>query len=248
MKRTAHIIIGDKFVSLGANYIKSPQFVPPCAYDTLNIKSTIEVLDTHGFSVELITYFDLLEKSYSKEDIFIVTQYLLNRFREPKSTLLEIRKRINQLSAQGNHFILMHHFWPYFVFSDVLDITYYKGNKRGWFRNSFSLSVEDNHNTLRGVGEFIENSSTDFSSDEFTFLAGEESKFKILVRKIPKRNEVGNFISYGYQKNGNSYVFLIDIHNTGEIPAHAQYYNLLFRNTIEFLIGDSDTKSLYQLQ
>ena len=239
MKRTAHIIIGDKFVSLGANYIKSPQFDPPGSYDTLNIKSTIEILDTNGFSVDMITYFDLLEKSYSKEDVFIVTQYLLNRFREPKSTLLEVRKRINQLSAQGNHFILMHHFWPYFVFFDVLDISYYRGNKSGWFQNSFSLSVEENHNTLRGVKEFIENNSGDFSSDEFTFQFNENGKFNVLIQKIPKTKEPKNFISFGYQKNNNSYIFLIDIHNAGKVPAHKEYFDILFRNTVEFLTSDS---------
>lgn len=126
-------------------------------------------------------------------------------------------------------------FWPYYIFKDILDISYYSGNKRGWFQNKFSLKIFKNHATLHNIMEFIETNLKNFDSDEFSFLFKNECKFKTLIQKIPNTKEPKNFISYGCQRNNKLFIFLIDIHNIGKIEIHSRYFNLLFSNPIDFL-------------
>lgn len=236
MTRTAYLILGDKFVSLGIETMKSDNYLPPSPYDGLSIKNTINILEQRKFQIKSITYYDLLEENFSDVSIFIVSQWILNRFEDMKDILINLRKKINLLTDNGNHFILMHHFWLYFIFNDILDISYYSGNQSRRFQNKFSLKILENHRTSNNVKELIKDNLENFASDEFTFLFREESKFKTLIQKIQNTKQPKNFISYGYQKNNKSFIFLIDIHNIGKIESHSMYFNLLFNNTIDFLI------------
>jgi hypothetical protein len=234
-KKRAFIIIGEKFVSQGLEFIKSANFNPPMPYDGLSIQNTIRILEKFNYRIELLDYYDFRDKDFNSDDLFIVSQYILNRFKDTIDVLRDIKRKVNSLVGQGNTFILMHHFWRYDIFNDVLDIEYYIGKNQDWFRNRFELKILKPHPTTLNIDTFVEYHSSDLKSDEFTFLFKDKSKFVTLIQKIPKTKSPKNFISFGYQKNGNSYIFLIDVHDIGEVETHSFYFDMLLNNTLNFL-------------
>ena len=235
MSRLANIIISDNIVRLGIDKIKSLDYAPPHSYDGLSIKNTIKILEKFCYKIKLISFYDFNAGNFSDDEIFIVSQYILNRFNEEGDILNEIKSKVNKLINSGNHFILVHHFWPYYIFSDVLDIEYYKNGNKYWFQNKFDLKIIKPHQTLINIDTFLQYNSDSLKSDEFTFLFKEKSKFTTLIQKIPKTKNPKNFISYGYQKNNKSYIFLIDVHNIGEEETHSFYFDMLLNNTLNFI-------------
>lgn len=233
--KRAYIIIGDKLASQGLDYIKSSNFSPPMPYDGLSIINTISILEKFRFQVKLINYYDFKDKDFNNNDLFVVSQYILNRFKDKRDILIEIKNKINYLVNQGNHFVLMHHFWRYDIFQDVLDIDYYIGKSQDWFRNKFNLKILKTHPTLLNIDTFLQYNSFALRTDEFTFKFKENSKFETLIQKIPKTKNPKNFISFGYQKNKESYIFLIDVHDIGEVETHSFYFDMLLNNTLNFL-------------
>lgn len=186
MQKTANIIIGEKIVSIGLNKIKSADYIPPHAYDGLSIKNTINILEKFGYDIKLISLYDFHSDQFSDDEIFIVSQFILNRFRETKDVLNELKMKVNELIKSGSHFILMHHFWPEYIFKDVLDIEYYKSGSKYWFQNKFDLRILNKHPTLINIDTFLQYNLDDLKSDEFTFQFKKEGKFKTLIQKIPK--------------------------------------------------------------
>jgi len=234
MQKTANIIIGAKFLTIGLNKLKSSNYIPPFAHDGLSIKNTINILEKFGYMIRLISLHDFHREQFLNNEIFIVSQYILNRFNET-DILNGIKVKVNKLIKSGNHFILMHHFWPYYIFKDVLDIEYYKSGSKYWFQNKFDLKIVNSHPTLINIDTFLQYNSNNLKSDEFTFQFKKESKFKTLIQKIPRTKAPKNFISFGYQKNDRSYIFLIDVHDIGKVETHSFYFDMLLNNTLNFI-------------
>lgn len=236
MKRKAIIIIGEKWKNLSVEKLLSNTIELPMKYDGNSIKNTINSLKKFGYEIHLNSYYDFITNTYNRNDLMVISQWILNRFNDTKEIQLDIKKKVNSLVGNGNNFILMHHFDNYFFFQDVLDINIYKGNTRkGYFQNKFSLKILSNHFTTLNVDTFLKYESENLKSDEFTYTFNKNSKFIPLIEKIPKSAEANNFISFGFQKNSNSYIFLIDIHDIGRIKSHSFYFDLLLNNTLFFL-------------
>ena len=165
----ANIIIDAKFCSHTIEELASTDFKLPMAYDGDSLKNTITILKKYYDQIKLISYYDFKEKDFSSGDIFIVTQWILNRFKD-KELYDALKKKVNSLTESGNHFILMHHFWPYFIFKDVLDIDYYRDGDKEWFQRKFRLNLINDHPTLLNIDTFLDYNSKNLRSDEFTFL------------------------------------------------------------------------------
>ena len=67
------------------------------------------------------------------------------------------------------------------------------------------------------------------------FNLKEYGKFIPLIQKVPATRKSENYISFGFQKNASSYIFLLDIHNVGAVEAHSFYYDMLLNNVLNFL-------------
>jgi len=235
--KSATILIGENYAHMDPNYLKSPNTKLPMSFDGDSIKYTIKILQEYGYSMKLITWEEYLRDTITNNNLIIVAQWILIRTKWEMNNLINFRKKVNDSIAHGCNFILMHHYWPEFPFSKLLDIDLYEDPQthRTFFQNKRLFRLfNKNSELMNGVEDFI--NSNEFKSDEFIYIIRDNSMFETLIEKIPVKGSDHRFISFGFQKfDFNNYIFLIDIHNIGKIKTHEQLFSMLFHNTLNFI-------------
>ncbi len=237
-RKKAFIVVNNKIIKTTVNQLIETNFSDISKHEEspLFLKTLFSSFQNHDYNIEFLTWEDFEDLNIIKDDIIIIPPWYItgNRY-------LMTNKKLNQdlVNIIGGvqdklcHIITLTR--SNSCWGELTDL-FYKGNKNGFIRSEIqTIRVKQYHPELtKGLQEIIK--SSQFMNDFFGRIIGDGNPFITLISKIPQSLPSTEFNLFGFMKfSSGSYLFNIDIANSGTFYSHQKLFSQILNNVINYL-------------